>query len=441
MNNSTTVDGVEKYLPHSRQSVLQKLKNVATLSELLRIFGACAVIASMSMFLLQGWSSGNDIARYFKLLTQTGLLAGAGLALSLVVKEPKGARLFFGLCLISIVSNFTILGALLYSMLQLDGQLLQYPQMMTWRSVNPTAFIPVCLGAVALMTVIARFSYAIFSRANARLLTVAFIALNILLLVPVRSSLAVSVLVAVAFLTAYRVITTVCHSESWLATAEAKFALATLLLPGIIIAVRSIALYHLDEILVISLSLIGYFLLRQTATRLQDAPRLRSAVEVAMFILGGIVAWQVLLLIPAAQSDLSALIVTLVLLCFAFDQIGHTDNMAWRSFVLNSTVIALFAVNLAPALWASSLWFKLNSFASALLMMAFLNTVKASLDNTSFSTTLTFWLTLATGALLGLEIIEILHLGNWVVVGTIGMSVIIGASLYERYGAKISFKK
>ena len=111
MSNNITVDQVEEYVALNRESILDKIKRVASISEILRIIGACAVIASMSMFLLQGWSSGNDIARYFKLLTQTGLLAGAGLGLSFIIKEPKGARLFFGLALISIVSNFTILGA------------------------------------------------------------------------------------------------------------------------------------------------------------------------------------------------------------------------------------------------------------------------------------------------------------------------------------------
>jgi len=66
---------------------------------MLRVFGACAVIASLSLFLIEGWTDGNDLNRYFKLLAQTGLITGAGLFLSFVVKEVKGARVFFGVFL------------------------------------------------------------------------------------------------------------------------------------------------------------------------------------------------------------------------------------------------------------------------------------------------------------------------------------------------------
>ncbi len=117
----------------SVEGIMQSLQNVATLSEALRILGAGVILVSMSVFLLQGWSEGNDISRYLMLLAQTGLLGAAGFAMSHLIKETKGARLFFGLALVSIPANFTILGALLYSVFQWDGGLTTYPDYAHWQ--------------------------------------------------------------------------------------------------------------------------------------------------------------------------------------------------------------------------------------------------------------------------------------------------------------------
>jgi len=63
----------------NKNSLFQKVENIASLSQVVRAFGACAIIASMSLFMFQGWAEGNDVMRYLKLLVQTGLLTSAGL--------------------------------------------------------------------------------------------------------------------------------------------------------------------------------------------------------------------------------------------------------------------------------------------------------------------------------------------------------------------------
>ena len=57
---------IEQSIVTNDKSILTKLKNIMSVSEVLRLLGACAVIASMSLFLLNGWSEGNDINRYYK---------------------------------------------------------------------------------------------------------------------------------------------------------------------------------------------------------------------------------------------------------------------------------------------------------------------------------------------------------------------------------------
>ena len=69
---------VESRRSFTVEGIAESVRNFATLSEALRILGAAVLVASMSVFLLQGWNEGNDINRYLLLLAQTGLLSAAG---------------------------------------------------------------------------------------------------------------------------------------------------------------------------------------------------------------------------------------------------------------------------------------------------------------------------------------------------------------------------
>ncbi|MGK0373634.1 MAG: hypothetical protein ACJA2E_000101, partial [Arenicella sp.] len=81
MNNSKMISGAtiagpqtpygQQQSPENRQTLFSRLENIVSLSQIVRAFGACAIIASMSLFMLQGWAEGNDISRYLKLLAQT----------------------------------------------------------------------------------------------------------------------------------------------------------------------------------------------------------------------------------------------------------------------------------------------------------------------------------------------------------------------------------
>ena len=117
----------------SVEGIARSIRNFATLSEALRMLGAAVLVASMSVFLLKGWDTGNDVGQYLLLLAQTGLLAAAGFAMSHGLRETRGARVFFGLALISICANFTILGAMVFSVLHWDIGLIEYPAYALWQ--------------------------------------------------------------------------------------------------------------------------------------------------------------------------------------------------------------------------------------------------------------------------------------------------------------------
>ena len=229
----------------SVEGVMQSLRNFATLSEALRMLGAVVILASMSVFLLQGWSEGNDISRYLLLLTQTGLLAAAGFAMSHLVKETKGARIFFGLTLVSIPANFTILGALLYSVFQWDGGLTTYPGYASWR-IEDVASIGVTLGgAMVVLLPVTLICFKIMARHSAKMLSLHFLVVNALLLLPIRSSMAAGTVGLLGVLYALHMIGKLTHSDRALKTGEGKFALATLFIPlGIILF---LSLIHISE--------------------------------------------------------------------------------------------------------------------------------------------------------------------------------------------------
>ena len=245
------------------ESILRSVRNFATLSEALRILGATVLLASMSVFLLQGWNEGNDISRYLLLLAQTGLLAAAGFAMSHGLKEAKGARMFFGLALISIPANFTILGALLYSVFQWDGMLTSYPSYATWTIENLAGTSATFAGAMLVLLPVTFFCFAVMARHSAKALTLHFLLLNALLLLPIRSSFAAGSIALLGVFYALNVVSKLPRQNKALKTGEGKFALTALFIPLGIILFRSMYFYQVDSLMVAMVAMAFYLAARQ----------------------------------------------------------------------------------------------------------------------------------------------------------------------------------
>jgi hypothetical protein len=260
-------------------SIMQSIRNFASVSEALRILGASVLLASMSLFLLQGWDDGNDIRRYLMLLAQTGLLAVGGFALSHGLKEAKGARLFFGLALVSVPANFTILGALLYSVFQWDGALTTYPEYATWQFQDVASIGITLAGAMLVLLPVTMFAFAIMARHSAKGLSLHFFALNALLLLPVRSSVAAGAVALIGIAYALAMVRRVVGQDKALKTAEGRFALSTLFIPAGIILFRSMYFYQVDSLMVAMLALAAFLAARQASTLPGRGPRIALGLE------------------------------------------------------------------------------------------------------------------------------------------------------------------
>jgi hypothetical protein len=404
----------------SVDSIMQSVRNFATLSEALRILGAGVILASMSVFLLQGWSQGNDISRYLLLLAQTGLLAAAGFAMSHIVKETKGARLFFGLALVSIPANFTILGALLYSVFQWDGGLTAYPGYADWR-IEDVASIGVTMGAAMFVLVpVTLFCFAIMARHSAKSLSLHFLALNALLLLPIRSSMLAGTIALVGVLYALYVMSKLTKENRALKTGEGKFALATLFIPLGIILFRSMYFYQVDSLMIAMVGMVLFLSARQASLFPDRSARLAMVLE--------LVSWPIAMIVAIALTDafepgiasaLKAPLFATTYALLALDVIRRTGSRALAKMIGISISIAValsftFSVAMTPT--AMTALFSVAAGTMLLLWGAAarrLMTIIAGL------------VTLGAGVLFGFDaIVQLIITSSWVDLAIFGASAI-----------------
>jgi hypothetical protein len=434
------VDSIGIETGATKPSIFARLGDHFSVSELLRIFGACAMLASMSLFMLNGWSEGNDIQRYLKLLAQTGLLTVGGLILSFALKEQKGARLFFGLSLISVTANFTILGALVYSMVQWDGALQVYPDALRWQAVNPAVFWPVFGGALVALSVLSRFSFTIFARRHAGQLTVLFLLLCAALLLPVRDSIWVSLLIGGTAVAAMTTVLRIWKSESFVSTFEARFALATLFIPSAILLGRAISLYHVDAVLAILMSGLVIGALRaqslsqpvRTAEHLSGMQRISTLIQ---FTLGVNIALQVGNLMPGLSQPLTHACMTVAMLGLTAEVVFSERHKQARQSYLTWSMSLMLLFSLPASVLSNLIAYKFVGLATAIACAGLLHLVKHELQ-VQVPRLMALASVLIHGGMLVLQVLDTLNLNDWVLLGLAGGALIIAASLFERYGAK-----
>jgi len=417
----------------SVEGVMQSIRNFATLSEVLRITGAAVLLASMSVFLLQGWNDGNDISRYLLLLAQTGLLTAAGFIMSHGLKETKGARIFFGLSLVSIPANFTILGALLYSVFQWDGGLSTYPSYATWQ-IEDVANIGITLGGAMLVLLpVTLFCFAIMARHSAKALSLHFLLLNALLLLPIRNSMAAGAVALLGVLYALYVVGKLSNRDRSLNTGEGKFALATLFVPLGIVIFRSMYFYQVDSLMVAMVSMALFLLARQASLFPDRGARVALLLEVLSVPLALLVALSLTVaLAPAMATGLAVPLFASAYTVLALDVLRRTASR--RLGILIGVSISLFVAlsfTFNVAMNSSALTALLGIVAGVVLLLWGLAGRK------SFAS-LAGAVTLIAGAWFGFD--EIAHLimtSSWIDLAIFGASAIVLGSIVDRHGVAI----
>ena len=430
------------------ESFFQRLEKIVSLSQIVRAFGACAIIVSMSLFMLQGWAEGNDISRYLKLLAQTGLLTGAGFLLSFLIKEFKGARVFFGLALLSVVANFTILGSLTYSLFAMDIQLVDYPASMKWEVVESAMFLPTFLAALLLLFAVTYFSFSIFARKIAKPLTLGLLGLSAVLLIPVREPLIAVGLAAAALFSAWFLIKRILiprlsqfevSSDSLVLTKETKASLGLLLLPGLIVLARAVSFYSIDELTILAFSSLVYLTLRSVCGVMNSYSLLKRLCEIAQLGLSVFIAILVTQVLPQAWNHYDIFIGSLVFIGFAYEQLASSNENSLKALRMNITAFSLVPIMLFNAMLQYELIYSFQALLlHGLLLMLTLNATKTlSKASLALSRIVILVGIVIASIMVGFDIIQLASVGNWVIIGLSGAMLIVGASLYERFGLKL----
>lgn len=252
----------------------------ASISDALRIFGALGVAMAMGLFLLEGVEVVNDLYRFLTMLGLTTALTAAGLLMSTLLKEQRGSRIFIGLGLLSITANFTVFGALIYSVMPLDAISTSYPGFAHWTVAN-VGDIPVALAAGAFILLpIVWLGFTVLARSERTWLSTALIIGSVFMLIPVRQELW-SAIIAIASTVSVAWLVHKNHKNSLaLKTLEGRFAMALLFVAPVIIAVRSLFLYEATGILIVTLAGGFYFCARRLLTQRSDSGLVTACLTV-----------------------------------------------------------------------------------------------------------------------------------------------------------------
>ena len=216
----------------------------------LRLAGAALLALSLSRFLLAGVAVENDLERFALLLLQSAIFTGTGVAVARWLDDLRGARLLFGVALASVPAGFTVLGAMIHSLVPLEllgdpGSGLarvatrDLPGFARWELAS---FGDVGIAALATALVLVPttfFGFATLARRSAARLGATLLAGSALLLVPVREPELAGVLVLACSALALRTWRSLAGTDDALATLEGRFAQALLAVPAGIVAVRA----------------------------------------------------------------------------------------------------------------------------------------------------------------------------------------------------------
>lgn len=162
-------------------------EGMSRLARYLRIIGAATLIGSALTFMVQQWDDVGHIARYFHFLGFTVLLTVSGFLCGLQIREDKGARTLLALAAAIIPVHFCQLGALLYSIWPYKELGIRYPSYLLWSAPDTSSALTTCLVGIAALLPICLVSFTALARGEAKKLTALYLSANALLLLPFRN--------------------------------------------------------------------------------------------------------------------------------------------------------------------------------------------------------------------------------------------------------------
>ncbi len=401
------------------------------LTRALRIAGAALVVASASTFMLQHWQGGNDLIRYGMLVVQSLLLAAAAYFVGLSLREGRSARTFLALVLGTMPVSFAVLGGLVYSQFHLESVPV-LPSYATWVAPSPIAAVLAVFGTLLVFVPLAVVSFVALARKEARALTLAFFAANLLVLVPVRQPLAIAALAGVALLGLLRLELTRFTGRAPLDTVEGKLArvmpfAAPLIMLGRVFHLYQVGAAFIGGVLLIAASSLWLVLSRARKPWQRD---LGSWAAAAVGAAGWALCWSELhsSLNSATFSVLLLGLPAAVLFALASKRAANAQNallgigtMLALATALGATAVSLdsiaalgcIAIGVTVAVWGASLRALVRTISGSLVAL--------------FGLVVQIWLATHADNVL-----------RWAGMSVLGALLIVGSAYVERNRARLA---
>ena len=402
----------------------------------LRIVGAFLLVLSLSLFLIQGFQTSTDLQRYFLLLGQTVLLTVAGFAVGYLLKEPRGARVFFGLGLLSIPANFAVLGAMIYSLMPMDTLISSYPGYATWQSSSTGELLLAGIAGAVVLIPMALFCFAIFARQDKGWLSLGLLLSSSMLLIPSRSVASITVLSSIAVVAMIVLSGRLQTTKSGISTREMHFAQALLFVPPLLMLGRSAMFYSVDTHFALALLLSLYYLLRRAVARFDRPSRWAGVTQLAAVFLvvtiSATIASLISTFVPVFNATVVYSLMCAILLLEFARHVNGTRLLNVMQIVWSlSTLLYLtndYLIWNGPANILTSLMVAAGVMACGVLMRHV------------FCTFTGFLAVVVQIAINSRELITIALESGWLVLAVTGTGIIVFGSLIERFGPRLQLR-
>ena len=404
---------------------IDQLKRTS-LAGVLRTLGALVVVAGLCSHLLEGWSDWGDLSRLYVLLGVTGAFALTGFAISVLLREQKGARVFVSLGLVAVVASLSTLGGLIEDIISWSG--LQGGSAWWVDMAALQAFSPGQLGlllSLVLLTVVpvTWMAFRVLARGQARQLSLLFAVTSLLICIPARESWPLGITIVISLMLPCWYAVRALKSHVVFSTLEGQFALLSLFFPAIVMLARLFWLYEADTLLswmLLSISFLGIHLLRSEG---MSKSTYRPVLSAAGFIVfAGVAMTTVSLLDPLLAADLMLPLGGL-LIGFAWLWSGRAHARVKSGFeVLASLCVAIAVI---ANLLLSDAWL---AFAAGVFAGLIVTLCGRRFENSPVSV-------IGAGVMLASVLSQLPELGryidftHWITLGVLGMSL-LGLAVY-----------
>lgn len=417
-----------------RHRISGLIKRFGSLSDFIRMAGVAALVISMGLFLIDGLDIVNDTQRFFSMLLLTGLLSAGGFLLAFVLREQRGARAFFGLALLSVPVNFTVLGALLYSVFQFDAMNGAYPAVAHWEIASVASFTTTILIALAALIPVTLFGVSVLAREGRAWLSIALLVSSALLVFPIRDAIWISPLVALLVIAQIAVVKRFGEHTISLKTPSGRFVQGLLFLPPAIMLCRTFWLYEFTALSGLMVALTAFAALRYFALRCDAAGFFVGVLNVLSSIAALSAAISAVMALPVfIHAAFWPLVFSAIFGALMFELETRIEKRDLAEFMgIGSSIIIAIVVLINQFDGNSAVGFISGfSIASVLILVALMQQFKEKLAIGLF----------ILGGVVVLNaggVIDFLTHAGWVGFAILGAMAIVLASLFERFGPMLS---